>query len=321
VVCQAEAGASHRRLLEKSVRILVTTLLALILMVAAACSSSNSTPVQNGPLSGNWQFNLQQNEPSPATALSFSGFLQESLESGGNALAGSLEVPTDPTGDCGGVVALTGSVNGQTVTFSVNQNGTVLTFTGTAEYNSNAMSGSYAGPGGSCFEKPTTGTWSATLVPPISGSFTGYLSNSAYMAELGITTPIPVSGTLTQSDSAGGSNASVAGTITATGYPCFSTATLVGTVSGQNLLLAVYSYTGEQIGSLGSSGAPATITSGSTGTSVSGSLTLGGRTASGEFGPCPAIENGTVEDSADACLGISPSAACSISSDVAVKGK
>ncbi len=288
-------------------RIVRTTLLALILMAAAACSSnnSNSTTAPNGPLTGNWQFNLSQEQPPPATALSVSGFLQES----GTSVAGSVSVPTDPTGNCGGVVSLTGSTNGQNISFSIDQNGTVLNFTGAVDYSSGSMSGSYAGEAGTCFSRPTTGTWTAVQVPSISGSFTGNLSDSEYMLVLtGLNppTPIPISGTLTQSASANGSNASVTGTITATGYPCFNTATLVGTISGQNLYLAVYSYTGEEIGSLGIVGDAATVTSDSSGISLSGKLTLGGIAGSGEYGPCPAIENGLVQDSANACLAIGP---------------
>jgi hypothetical protein len=281
--------------LEKSVKILVTTLLALLLLVAVGCSSSaNTTAGANGPLTGNWQFTLSQQYPRPATTLSISGFLQES----GSNVVGSVSVPTDPSGNCGGVVPLTGNISGQDITFSVSQNGTVLTFTGTTSYSTGAMSGTYAGPGGSCFTKPTSGTWSAFLVPSISGSFAGTLTGSMYMSNLGDTKPIPVSGTFVQGLSNGASNASVTGTITATGYPCFYTATLVGTVSGQNLILAVYSYTGEQIGALGIYSAPATITSGSSGVSVSGDLSLG----SGSTGPCP----GNVSDETTAQLSLSP---------------
>lgn len=267
-------------------KIIVATLLVVVLVIAVACGGTNSAPAANGPLTGNWQFNLSQQYPLPPTAVSISGFLQ----SVSTSLTGSVAVPTGPSGNCGGVAPLTGSVNGQNVSFSVSQNGTVLTFTGTVDFSFGTMSGSYSGPAGTCFNKPTTGTWSAFLVPAISGSFTGTLSNSVYMGDLGDTTPIPVSGTLTQS-SAQGSNASVTGTITATGYPCMSTATLVGTVSGQNLILAVYSYTGEQIGYLGggNTGAPVTIASGSSGTSLSGPFALGGTSTAGSYGPCPPI--------------------------------
>ncbi len=281
-------------------RIVSTTLLALALMIAAACGGSNSAPAASGPLTGNWQFNLSQQEPPPATAVSVSGFIQQS----GTSVEGSVTVPTDPSGNCGGVVTLTGDANGQNVSLSINQNGTVLNFTGTVDYPNASMSGSYAGQGGSCFNKPTTGTWSAVQIPSISGSFTGNLSNSAYMALLGVTAPIQVSGTLTQSPNAG-ANASVTGTITATGYPCFSTATLAGTVSGQNVYLAIYSYTGEQIGTLGAVDDAATVSSVSGGIQVMGKLSLEFTTTAGTFGPCPAV-NGVTFDEPNACLAISP---------------
>jgi hypothetical protein len=312
----------HLRLLEKSVRILVTILLGLLLSIAVGCGSSSPAPTPYVALQGNWQFNLAQADPLPATTLSVSGFLQ----SQGATLTGSVSVPSDPSGNCGGVVSLTGTQNSQNVNFSIDQNGTVLSFTGTIGSDVNSMSGTYAGPAGTCFNKPTSGTWTAVSIPPVNGAFTGNLANSQYMTVLtGLNPPkpIPVSGTLTQSASADGSNASVTGTITATGYPCFNTATLVGTVSGQNLVLAVYSYAGEQIGSLGTGAAPLTVSSSTTGISLSGLLTLGGIAGSGQFGPCPAIENGLVEDFADACFVISsqPEAVCTPSSAAALRRK
>lgn len=304
-------------------KIAIATLLAVILLTAA-CGGGSSTATSNGPLTGNWQFILTQQEPPPTTPVPVSGFLQES---GNNTLVGSVSVPTDPQGNCGGVVPLTGNVNGQNVSFSVNQNGTVLEFTGTigsgntstCSGNPSMMSGSYSGQAGSCFLKPTTGTWCASLIPSISGSFSGYLSGSSYMGLLGQYNPIPVSGTLTQSANMVASNASVTGTIIAIGYPCFSTATLVGTVSGQNLLLAVYSYTGEEIGTLGYSGTPTTITNTSSGISLSGQLVLGGVSASGSFGPCPPVDS-IVSDISTACLAISP-AVCTVNTDVAFSSK
>jgi hypothetical protein len=313
------------------VKILLTASLALLVLITAGCgSSANTTPVETGALTGNWQFNLSQEVPRPPTTVSISGFLQQSETN----LAGSVSVPQAPSGSCGGVVALTGVANGQNVNFSVNQNGTVLTFVGTIDFSTTSMSGTYSGPAGSCFNKATSGTWSAFLVPSISGSFTGNLANSQYMEELtgqNPPTPIAVSGTLTQSpNTQGGSNASVTGTITATGYPCMSSGTLVGTVSGQNLILDVYSYEGEQIGYLGggNSGSPVTIcssnnpacttSSSSSGISLSGPFALGGTSTAGSFGPCPPIP--IKFDTATACLAISP-AVCATSTSSDSKSK
>jgi hypothetical protein len=290
------------------VRIVATASLAVFLLILTACGGGTNSPIAtSGPLNGNWQLDLLQEEPRPATPLSVSGFVQQSRT---DALTGSVALPTDPDYDnCGGVGPLDGTISGQNVSFTVNQAGTILDFTGTISPDNTSMSGDYQAPGGGCFTTPTTGTWNAFLIPPISGSFTGTLANSAYMSLLtGVTPPAPVSiaGTLTQSANVGSSSASVTGTITAVGYPCFSSASVVGTVSGQNVLLAVYGYTGEQIGSLGIVGDPTIAQGTSSGVSLTGSLILGGVTPSGKFGPCPAIGNDQVSDTATAQLQITP---------------
>src|SRR5271165_3850698 len=80
------------------VRVLVTTALAFFLFTVAACGGGSSAGLSNGndppsgiigPLTGNWQLVLLQEEPTPATKLSVSGFLQES----NNALSGSVSGP------------------------------------------------------------------------------------------------------------------------------------------------------------------------------------------------------------------------------------
>jgi len=298
---RASVRKAKIRYSEKAMRSLATISLFLVLLVCAACGGSSSSSNTTGALNGNWQLNLQQNYPSQQ-AFSASGFLAESA----GTLTGSIVVPVATDGDCGGVGPVTGTVSGQNVTFSINQGGDILNFTGTVS-GSTSMSGSYQESGACYLTHPATGTWTAALIPAVSGNFTGAFTNSQYMGLLTGTTnpaPIQVSGSLFQSSNAGGSQASVSGTITAVGYPCFSTASLVGTVTGQSLLLTVYADTGEQIGSLGNVDNPLLVASASGGVSVTGSLTLGGSTESGSFGPCPPIAGGIVEDHAGAQLTI-----------------
>jgi hypothetical protein len=146
----------------------------------------------------------------------------------------------------------------------------------------------------------TSGTFTASLVPPLNGSFTGTLANSLYMAELtGVAPPAPiaVSGSFTQSANAGASNASISGTITAIGYPCFSTASVTGTISGQNVYLDVFDYNGQQIGTIGlpgivgTPGTPATlvVNSGSVSLTGTGSAQSGLSLGASGTPPCPAI--------------------------------
>jgi hypothetical protein len=204
-------SSSRRR-----VKFITAAPLASLLLILAACGgSSSSTPATSGALTGNWQVNLTQDYPLPVTQLSVSGFVVES----GNTLTGSVQVPTVGTlTHCGGVSALTGSISSQTVTFSVDEGGTVVSFTGTLGSDGSSMTGSYQAVGGACFPgTSTTGTWSSFLVPALTGNFTGTL-DSSYMATLtGASGPVPVtvSGTITQSSNAGASNATLTGTITA----------------------------------------------------------------------------------------------------------
>jgi hypothetical protein len=112
--------------------------------------------------------------------------------------------------------------------------------------------------------------------------------------------PIAVSGTFTQSANAGASNATLTGTITAIGYPCFTTVSLSGTISGQSVYLNVFDYSGVQIGTLGVpgvagiAGTPATVVPSSNVLSLTGSGQAGLSLGSSGVPPCPALNgNGT----------------------------
>jgi hypothetical protein len=284
-------------------RALATVLLSSFILFSAACGGSGS-PTFAPPTSanGNWQFNLVQNYPSPSTTLSISGFL---VEASSGDLTGSLQVPAlGKDINCAGASIAAGTISGEDVNFLLNVFGTEISFTGTVSSDGSSMSGSYQAPAGACYNKATTGTWTASLVPPLTGTFTGTLL-SEYMETLtGASSPVavPVSGTMTQSDSAGASNATLAGTITAAGYPCFATATMTGTISGQNVYLSFYGYNGEQIGTLGTpppaaggSAFPATVVVAPGELSLVGApadsngLVLGVISEIGETGPCPPI--------------------------------
>jgi hypothetical protein len=281
------------------VRTFATALLLAALLTLIACGGTSSTSsAASGPLAGNWQMVLL---PYPQTngSLSVSGFLAET----NNTLTGSVQVPPLGQNDrCGGVASLTGTVSGQNVTFSVDEFGTTVNFTGTISSDNVSMSGDFQGMGGACQTTPTTGTWNAFLIPSLTGNFTGTI-NSTYMELLqGLQNPVPVavSGSLSQGTNAGTSNATLTGTITAVGYPCFTTASLTGTISGQNVYLQIYDYNGEQIGRIGtpsssengSGAAPATVVVDSTGFSLLDTdpdgLFLGINTP----GPCPPISPG-----------------------------
>jgi hypothetical protein len=289
------------------VRSLFGPLLACTILGLAACGSGNSSSSSNnGPLSGNWQITASQERP-PAQ-FSVSGFLLQSNSS----VTGTVARPGQ---GCAGPVPLTGTVSGQNVTLSVNSG--TMSLTGSISSDGKSMSGVYETLQGDCTRQATTGTWTALQVPPITGKFTGTLSNSAYMQVVtGVIPPAPiaVSGSLSQSDNIGSANATLTGTITAVEYPCFNTASLTGTISGTSVIFSVFSFDGTQIGSIGIPGNPAFLSVGPTRTILNGigsdrsgqGLTLGTFVAGQESGPCPKLvgATGTIfeDDFADVAL-------------------
>lgn len=281
----------------------VSSVILFSFALASCGGGGNSNNPQSGPLSGNWQITLTQEYPRPQALLSVSGFLSQSA----NAVTGSMQVPqSSQNGHCAGVAALSGSVSGETVTFVINNGGAELNLTGTLSSDQKSMAGNYSGQAGGCFTTPTTGTWTSNLIPPLSGNFTGTLTNSTYMSVLtgeDPAAPIAVSGTFTQTGGEGSSNATLTGTIQAADYPCFRTASLSGTISGANVYLQVFGYDDTLIGTIGlppappAAGSPATVVvNPQGGVSLVGSgpgtsgLALGAISAGKIFGPCPPLQ-------------------------------
>jgi len=281
-------------------RLIVAAMMTFSLLVCSGCGSGSSISQSTGPLNGNWQLNLVENFPRK-TQLSVSGFLVESKSS----LTGTFQVPAIALGSttvCGGTGPLTGTMSESDVTFSIDPGGTTLSFNGTIASDNASMTGSYQALAGACFVRPASGTWTASLIPPLNGNFVGTLSGSKYMAALtGMDPPAPisVSGSFSQSPTAGGSTASITGTITAVGYPCFRNAFLSGTISGESVYLGVFDFNGLQIGTLGVpglpgvAGTPAVVSGSSQGTTLTGDGQAGLSLGNTGNSPCPALqENG-----------------------------
>jgi hypothetical protein len=263
-----------------------------------SCGGGSSTPAATGALNGNWQIFLTQEFPRPTftNPLSASGFLSQS----GSAVTGSVQVPPSPeNGKCAGVGAVSGTMSGQNATLVINNGGTQLNLTGALSTDGTTLTGSYSGPGGGCYTTPTSGTWTASLIPPLNGTFAGTITDSIYMAAFTGQTPPPtigVTGTFTQTGGPGSSNATITGTIQAAGYPCFRTANVSGTISGQNVYLQVFGYNDEQIGTIGvPPSTPATVVLDQETVSLVGSnqgngLSLGETLGGKPTGPCPPLQ-------------------------------
>jgi hypothetical protein len=231
----------------------ISILLALPLLMTACSSSSghSNTSSSPGSVSGNWQMTLQSTD-TKLKPVAQSGFLLQN----GNAVTGSLIVSNST---CSGVGSVSGNVDGSNVSLEINPTGTVIDLTGTVSGQS-SMSGSYtilstgcAGSG----DAPQTGTWTASLVPPLSGNLQGTFTSN----RLG---PFAVTGQVSQGPNTGISNAALTGTLNVPGY-CFATANITGVVSGTSVVMNLVDPNGSELGEVIATSSP-------DGTSMTGTL-------------------------------------------------
>lgn len=270
-----------------SLRLILLILLSLAL---SGCGGSNSSAVTSSDpqVSGNWQFNLTTKGTSLAIGVSplQGGFLLQKNGSITGQTAFSIELPpsqpTNPPTTCNaGTATVSGTVSGQSVSLSavmgtldVHGNATTQTLTlngGTLSAdNSTIQNGTWTlspgyytvqtnGPnqflpcGG---EPQDKGPWSATLVPPLTGGFQGFFHSTTGTSFTN--QDFPVSGTFTQGPNLGAPTATVTGTLLfqdpvtlLNDYPCLTTASVNGTISGNSVLLQVFSTNGTVVGQIG----------------------------------------------------------------------
>jgi hypothetical protein len=246
---------------------------SLFLTACGSSNSSNSDP-SSGSIAGNWQMSLQPSN-TKLNPRSQSGFLAQS----GNNLTGSLLLTDVP---CTGIGSVNGTVSGTAVSLTISPTGLLLDLTGTVASNQTSMSGDYTILSTGCSSTntaPQNGTWTANLIPPFSGNFTG----TFYAQNNGPT--YTVSGQLTQGSSAGQSSAPLTGTLTITGFPCLAGANLTGLVSGTSVVLNWVDSDGNQLGEM-------YATSSLDGTSMGGTYKFVGQGTTGIPG-CKAGVGGT----------------------------
>src|SRR5882724_7607972 len=258
---------------EFAVKGLLGVLLAAMMFVVAtffvACGGSSSSPSPTAAsLSGNWQFTV-----TPPADGSFLGGLQGGflLAKNGTVAGGagySISLPAlgggNPTVCNSGSASITGTFSGQTLNLTAVAGTETFTFAGTLSADGSTISGTYASTAGTAPDGSACGTvqtglqWTAALVPsvtgPIQGNFhsTGGLSNQDFL----------LSGTLTQGQNIGASNATVTGTLSfvdpvtlISNYPCFGTAAVNGQISGNAVILEIIgtdaSNSGANLGQIG----------------------------------------------------------------------
>src|SRR5271166_6619458 len=260
--------------------------MAMILSFSSCGGTSSGGQQATATLAGNWQFtmvNPDPNYPQPTPGVPVlyglqGGFLlQNNGVTTGQAVY-SVEGQTKPNQQwdvCGsGTATVTAaSISGQTVnltfvagtqTYTL-QNGTLSSdgsridggyYTSTAG-TAKAFDGTIVTCG-----TAATGTgfsWSAVFVPPLTGSITGSFASASNNLVVN-NNAYPVTGSLTQGENIGASNATVTGTLSfidpTTGmsaYPCFPTGSVSvnGQISGTNIILKLIGTDGSAAGWIG----------------------------------------------------------------------
>jgi hypothetical protein len=218
-------------------RIRFLAIIAILCGVAGliSCGSSGSSTSNATQLAGNWQFTLQR-ASNPLIQKMQAGFLLQK----GNTVTGSLLFTVGNT--CTGLGNLTGTVNGNSVSFVVSQTAQTVTMSGTADASGKTMSGTYTTLAQGCGVSET-GNWTATQVPAVTGTFSGMLSS------LVDGSTASVSANITQGPNTGESVASISGTLN-TQSACFSTGSVTGTIGGTQMIWNILASDGSQLGQI-----------------------------------------------------------------------
>jgi hypothetical protein len=247
----------------------------LLLVIAGlalleGCGGTSSSTSKGASIAGNWQFAMANPVDTSFFGGLQGGFLQQSAGSVTGSVVYAISLPAPNSGitpipnsiPCNsGNASVSGSVNSQAVKLTASAGGQTFLLTGVLSSDGTTMLGTYDSSAGVTTGGVACGTaqyglqWSARLVPPLSGtvngsfhSTAGGLLNSQYF---------PVTGILQQGDNVGASSATVTGTLTFQGYSCLGsshqTVTVNGGISGNTLVLQVFSDSGLQIGEIGQS--------------------------------------------------------------------
>jgi hypothetical protein len=311
-------------------------LLVTSTMMLSGCGSGSSGSGSQIPLtlSGNWQFTM-----APPSDGSFLGGLQGGflLQNNGavtGAATYAISLPNLLIPCNTGSAAITGTISGQNMQTLTAVAGTqTFTLTGTLSLDSLTMAGTYTSTAGTASDGSPCGTaqtglqWSAVLVPPLTGPIAGSFHSTGGTAGLD-EQDFLVSGALNQTANTGASNATVTGNLSflntltnASDYPCFTSASLSGQISGNSVTLEMIGtdgselgLIGEPVGSLGSTGVnPVTLNSAHGGYVLQGDgpSYLVATTPSGAT-PCPgSLENiFAAGDFGNICLALNGSSAC-----------
>jgi len=316
----ANSQSSSRRWCAGYRKALLIAALAAAMMFSACGGGGSSNAANNPTVSGNWQFTV-----APPADGSFLGGLQGGflLQNGGSmtgAAAYAVLLPQFLIPCSRGSATITGTVNGQNATFTATAGTQTFTFTGTLSFDGSTMVGTYASTAGTAGDGSPCGSaqaglqWSAILVPSITGTIQGSFHSTSASSGLN-NQDFAVTGNLVQGANTGASNAPVTGTLTfvnpgsgLSDYPCLSTASVAGQISGDSVVLQILGSNGATIGQIGGAAVSPTGVNPVTFNSVQGGYILQGAGPSYMVATssCPGSLTSTVKagDYGDVCLAL-----------------
>jgi hypothetical protein len=309
--------------------IIATTVMTLILSACGGSTSGSSQ--QSATLSGNWQFTMapqtdgNNNDPTFNGGLE-GGFLLQNNNSATGQTVYSITPSTTQTPCNSGSAPVTVTISGQNVAITEVAGTQTFTLTGTLSSNGSTMMGTYTSTAGTaangsvCGYVETALPWSAVSVPPLTGSIQGSFHSTETGTDL-TNQDFAVTGSLTQGQNIGASNATITGTLSfidpttlLSDYPCFSQASVNGQISGDSVILQIIGINGSTLGQIGApplSGTgvnPVTLESSQNGYILHGagpSYILASSSCPGNLGAVS-----TAGDSGDICLALNGTAAC-----------
>jgi hypothetical protein len=311
---------------------LLILLLAGTILLSACGGGTSSGAQQSGTLSGNWQFSMTNPDPNyPANTLYGlqGGFL---LQSNGSVSGQAVYLISGVSQTNGawaicdsGSVQLTGTVTGQTFNLTAAAGSQTFALQGTLS-NGQISNATFSAPGGtvtgftSCGMAASGQVWSATSVPPLTGSITGsFHSGGVGAPEAEANQDFPVTGFLTQGKNVGASNATVTGSLSfinqATGisdYPCIpgGVVSVNGQISGNTVILELIGTNGSNAGQIGIAPSQANLGGNGTAPVTLNSTTNGLALQSSGVGYVVNTSacGGSSADTGYVCLGLSGSA-------------
>src|SRR5262249_21379992 len=200
-----------------------------------------------------WQITSMALDPALQGGIQ-GGFLTQSKGSISGQFVYSFSLISQPGTFCNsGTAKITGTVNGQNITLTAVAGPQTYTLKGTLSSDGSTLIGTYDSTDGQgCGTAQSGLQWSAALVPPLSGSVQG----SFHSTGSGVKTSLSgqdflVTGTLQQGPNTGASSASVTGILNFQGYPCLTSASVNGEISGNSVILQVIAVNGLNAGTIG----------------------------------------------------------------------